>query len=277
MAVETIPAVLPLNCRVASLVVLGDSTAVGLGDPLPAGGWRGFGPLLAAALGAPGEVRYTNLSVIGARMADLRHWQLPDAVAARPDVVVILAGMNDTLRSDFDPVALLEDLDVTVTALRVGGAVVLTTRFHDHGRVFRLPGSLHRALRHRIGQLNDATDQVVARCGALCLDLHLVPGACDPAAWSVDRLHPSELGHRMLASGFADLLAGVGIAVPHPVDLTCSGGRRLTAAHHVGWLACQGVPWLVRRGRDLLPHAAGLVLRDLFGRSATVPSRCGRP
>jgi len=274
--VETIPAVLPLGRRVASLAVLGDSTAVGLGDPLPAGGWRGFGPLLAAALGAPGEVRYTNLSVIGARMADLRRWQLPGAVAARPDVVVILAGMNDTLRSDFDPVALCNDLDATVTALQAGGAVVLTTRFHDHGRVFRLPGPLHRALHHRIGQLNGATDQVVARRGVLCLDLHLVPGACDPGAWSVDRLHPSEGGHRILASGFADLLAGAGIAVPHPVDLTCSGGRQLTAAHHVGWLVCHGVPWLARRGRDLLPHAAGLVLRDLFGRPTAVPSRCGR-
>lgn len=272
---ETFP-VRPVRCRVVSLAVLGDSTAVGLGDPLPAGGWRGFGPLLAAALGAPGEVHYTNLSVIGARMADLRHRQLPGAVAARPNVVVILAGMNDTLRSDFDPVALRNDLDATVTALQASGAVVLTTRFHDHGRVFRLPGPLRRALHHRIEQLNDATDQVVARRGALCLDLHLVPGACDLAAWSVDRLHPSELGHRMLASGFADLLAGVGIAVPHPVDLTCSGGRQLTVAHHIGWLVCRGVPWLVRRGRDLLPHAAGLVLQDLFGPPAAVPSRCGR-
>lgn len=271
-----IPVVLPLGRRVVSLAVLGDSTAVGVGDPLPAGGWRGFGPLLAAALGAPGGVHYTNLSVIGARMADLRHRQLPGAVAARPDVVVILAGMNDTLRSDFDPVALCDDLDVTVTALQASGAVVLTTRFHDHGGVFGLPGPLRRALHHRIGQLNDATDQVVARRGALFLDLRLMPGVCDSAAWSVDRLHPSELGHRMLAAGFAGLLAGAGVAVPHPVGLTCSGGRQLTAIHHVGWLVCHGVPWLARRGRDLLPHAAGLVLRDLFGRPAAVPSRCGR-
>jgi lysophospholipase L1-like esterase len=273
-AVPVLPS--PLCRRAESLAVLGDSTAVGVGDPLPAGGWRGFGPLLAAALGAPGEVHYTNLSVIGARMADLRHRQLPGAVALRPDVAVILAGMNDTLRSDFDPVALRDDLDVTVTALQASGAVVLTIRYHDHGRVFRLPGPLRRALQHRVGQLNDATDQVVARRGALCLDLHLMPGAYDTATWSVDRLHPSECGHRMLASGFAGLLAGAGIAVPYPVDLTCSDGRQLTAAHHAAWLVCHGVPWLVRRGRDLLPHAAGLVLRDLFGRSAAVPSRCGR-
>ena len=74
MIVEKLPAVdvLPVGRRVASLAILGDSTAVGLGDPMPAGGWRGFGPLLMAALGAPGEVRYRNLSVMGARMADLR-------------------------------------------------------------------------------------------------------------------------------------------------------------------------------------------------------------
>lgn len=256
--------------------MLGDSTAVGLGDPLPVGGWRGFGPLLVAALGAPGEVRYRNLSVVGARMVDLRRRQLPGAVVARPDVVVIMAGMNDTLRSDFDPVALGEDLDVMVTALRARGAEVLVTRFHDHCRVFRLPGPLRRALRHRIGQLNGVIDQVVARRGALCLDVELIPGACDLAAWSVDRLHPSELGHRMLACGFAGLLAGAGVAVPHPVELACSGGRRLSAAHHAGWLICHGVPWLARRGRDLIPHAAGVVLRELWSRPSAVPSRGGR-
>ena len=275
METLAVPA-LPTGRGVASLAVLGDSVAVGLGDPLPDGGWRGFGPLLAAALGAAGEVRYTNLSFTGARMGGLRHRQLPGALAARPDVAVILAGMNDTLRSDFDPVALREDLDVTVTALQASGAVVLTTRFHEHGRVFRLPGPLRRVLHHRVGQVNDATEQVVARRGALCLDLHLIPGAYDPAAWSVDRLHPSERGHRMLAGGFADLLAGAGIAVPHPVELTCSGGRQLTAAHHVAWLVCYGVPWLARRGRDLVPHTAALVLRDLLGRPAAVPSRCVR-
>ena len=113
-----------------------------MGDPLSTGGWRGFGPLLAAALGAPGEVRYTNLSAIGARMADLRHHQLPGALAARPDVAVIVAGMNDTLRSDFNGDVLRHDLDITVTALQSSGAMVLVTRYHQHG-----PDRLRKFLR----------------------------------------------------------------------------------------------------------------------------------
>lgn len=268
MIVEKLPAVsvLPVGRRVASLAILGDSTAVGLGDPLPAGGWRGFGPLLMAALGTPGEVRYRNLSVLGARMADLRRRQLPGALAAQPDVAVIVAGMNDTLRSDFDPVAMRQDLDVTVAALQATGTVVLTIRYHDHGQVFWLPGPLRRALCHRVEQLNGAIDQVVAQRGALCLDLHVMPGAYDSAAWSVDRLHPSELGHRLLACGFAELLTGAGIAVPYPVELVCGGGRQLTTADHIGWLVFRGTPWLVRRGRDLIPHAAAVVAQDLFGR-----------
>jgi lysophospholipase L1-like esterase len=275
---SVLPAIplIPIGRPVASLAVLGDSTAVGLGDRLSSGGWRGFGPLLATALGAPDEVEYLNLSAIGARMADLRHRQLPRALAMRPDVAVILAGMNDTLRSDFDSGEIGENLDATVAALQASGTVVLITRYHEHGRVFRLPGPLRRALHHRIDQLNHAADRVVARRGALCLDLHLMPGTYDNATWSVDRLHPSELGHRMLASGYADQLSRAGIAVPHPVGRTCSGGQELTAAHHVAWLVCRGLPWLVRRSRDLVPHAAGLVLRDLLGRPAAVPSRCVR-
>jgi lysophospholipase L1-like esterase len=269
--------VLPGGHRATSLVVLGDSTAVGLGDPLPGGGWRGFGPLLAGALGPPGEVRYANVAYNGARMAGLRQRQLPSALQVRPDVAVILAGMNDTLRPDFDPAAVRADLEATVTALQDAGTVVLTICFHEHARVFRLPGPLRRALHQRVAQLNEVTRQVVDRRGALCLDLHLMAGVYDIAAWSVDRLHPSERGHRMLAEGFAALLEGAGIAVPHPVDLACSGGRQVTAAHHVAWLVLQGLPWLGRRGREFLPYAATLILRDLLGRPPGHPSQSAVP
>jgi GDSL-like Lipase/Acylhydrolase family len=240
-----------------NLVVLGDSTAVGLGDLLPGGRWRGVGPLLADALGA----RLTNLSFTGARTACVRHVQLPQALRADPDVAVVIVGMNDTLRSDFDPARLRADLDATVCSLGASGAVVLLVRYHDHGRVFRLPGALHRALRERIERLNLVIDSVVDRHGTGCLDLDRLPGAYEVASWSVDRLHPSELGHRMLAAGFADLLAARGCLIPRPVSLVCSGGARPGAAAHVAWLVFKGIPWLWRRGRDLVPYAATVLLR----------------
>lgn len=247
---------------VRGLVVLGDSTPVGIGDPLPGGGWRGFGPLLLDALGPRDQVRYANLSFPGARMADVRNRQLTTAVHLHPEVAVLLVGMNDTLRSDFDIERLGADYDTVVGSLRAAGATVLTVRFHDHSRVFWLPGPLRRALRLRIEQLNELTDAVVRRHGIGCLDLHTLPGGYDRTAWSVDRLHPSELGHRLLAAGFGELISGAGFDVPRPVSLTLSGGREITLAHHLLWLVFKGLPWLWCRGRDLVPYAASLMLRE---------------
>nr|WP_245900862.1 SGNH/GDSL hydrolase family protein [Prauserella shujinwangii] len=242
------------------LAVLGDSTAVGLGDPLPDGRWRGVGPLVAGALGIAPD-GYLNCSFTGARMRCVRTEQLPAALAHRADAAVVIAGMNDTLRSDFDPAAVAADLGHVVTELAAAGTLTVTVRFHDHGRVFRLPGPLRRALRTRIDALNAAVDTVVARHGVPCLDLGAVPGAYELRAWSVDRLHPSELGHRMLARGVTALLADAGYRVPAPVSLSCSGGAAATTADHVAWLVSKGVPWLYRRGRDLVPYAAGIMLR----------------
>ncbi len=255
---EQIPPTEAMPRRVRRLAVLGDSTAVGLGDPVPGRGWRGVGPFVAQALAVAPE-GYLNTSFTGARLRCVRYEQLPAAAAHRPDVAVVIAGMNDTLRSDFDAASVAADLDHVVTTLSAVGAVVVPVRFHDHGRVFRLPGPLHRALKSRIDELNAAVDGVVRRHGVPCLDLGAVPGAYDLSAWSVDRLHPSELGHRLLARGLTELLAGAGIAVPEPVSLVCSGGVRPRTIDHVGWLVVKGVPWLWRRGRDLLPYAAGIM------------------
>jgi lysophospholipase L1-like esterase len=251
--------------RVEVLATLGDSTSVGLGDPLPGGGWRGFPVLLRDALDASVLV---NPSFTGARMAHVRHQQLPDVLAARPDAAVLFVGMNDTLRSDFDPATLRVDCATTVAELRAAGAHVLMLRYHDHTRVFRLPAPLRRALRRRIEALNAVTDAVAAtdRAGVGVLDLDRLPGGYERAAWAVDRLHPSERGHRMLAAGFATLLADAGFRVPNPVSLECAGGREVTALHRAAWLVVKGVPWLVRRGRDLGPVIVQGLVSELVAR-----------
>ncbi|MFD2494386.1 SGNH/GDSL hydrolase family protein [Amycolatopsis jiangsuensis] len=252
--------------RAVRLVVLGDSTAVGLGDPLPRrGGWRGVGPFVADALGV-GDDGYLNPSFAGARMRCVRTEQLPRALAHRPDVALLVVGMNDTLRPDFDADRVAADLTEVVRALAAAGTTVLPVRFHDHSKVFRLPPALKRALSARVAELNGAIDRVVETEDIACLDLDALPGAYDLTAWSVDRLHPSELGHRMLALGFTSLLTEAGFAVPRPVSLTCSGGVEPSAAGHLGWLVAKGVPWLWRRGREFLPYAAVIMWRSFRGR-----------
>ena len=249
------------------LVVLGDSTAVGLGDPLPnRGGWRGVGPLVAEALGVEPD-GYLNPSFTGARMGCVLTKQLPAAVAHRPDVALVVAGMNDTLRPDFSAERIAADLTEVIRALAAVGTTVVPVRYHDHGKVFRLPGSLRRALSERVAELNAAIDGVVEREGVPCLDLELLPGAYDLTAWSVDRLHPSELGHRMLATAFAGELELAGYAIETPVSLECAGGAAIAAWQHVAWLVLKGIPWLWRRGSDLVPYAFTVLFRTAVGDS----------
>lgn len=246
---------------VNALAVLGDSISVGVGDPALGGGWRGFPPLLAEALGA---ARLVNVAVNGARVGGVRHDQLPVALRARPDAAVVVVGMNDTLRSDFDTATLRADLDAVVGSLVAAGALVTTIRYHDHGRVFRLPGPLRRVLAERIGALNASVDAVAARHGIGVVDLDLLPGAYERTAWSVDRLHPSELGHRMLARAFAQRLAEAGAAVADEVSLDCAGGATPRRLDHIAWLIVKGIPWLWRRSHDLLPYAIVTMVKALL-------------
>jgi lysophospholipase L1-like esterase len=240
------------------LAVLGDSVGLGIGDPAVGGGWRGFGPIVAEALGG---ARLTNLSVSGSRVGGVLERQLPAALAARPDVAILVVGMNDTMRSDFDPARLRADLDHVVGALVAIGSTVITAKYHEHHRVFRLPGPIRRALANRIAALNEILDAVGRRHGATVIDIGSLPGIYDHAAWAVDRLHPSELGHRLFAKAIADQLAARGTTVHKEVSLQCAGGRTPGRLARWGWLVFKGVPWLVRRGRDLVPYALSTFLR----------------
>src|SRR5262249_54931827 len=124
--------------EMTTFTALGDSITLGLGDPLPGGGWRGWASLLAEGLPA---ASFHNRATPGAQTVHVGSDQLPRALALRPDVASVVVGVNDTLRAGFDPVRIEAALAHVVGSLRDAGAVVLTMRLPDPGRMLRLPDS----------------------------------------------------------------------------------------------------------------------------------------
>lgn len=249
------------DTRQLTFVALGDSTTAGLGDPLPGGGWRGWAVHLAEVLGA---VRLSNLAVSGATVAAVRENQLPAALALRPAIASVLVGVNDTLRSGFEPAVIADHLDHTVGRLTDNGATVLTARMPDPGRMFGLPGVLRRPLSRRVGLLNDATDRIAARYGTVHLDIAAHPSTYDRLMWSVDRLHPSERGHRTVARNFAELLANSGWTLSDMPSVEPGGGADTTAWDHFWWLATEGTRWVARRCTDMAPYLVSLAAREVL-------------
>lgn len=241
-------------------VALGDSSTTGVGDPTPDGGWRGWARLLAESLPT---MEFHNLARSGARTGDVVTEQLPLACAYRPELAAVLVGVNDTLRPEFDLAAIGAGLDRTVGMLRAAGAAVLTGCLPDPGAMLRLPAALARPLARRIRAVNAVTHAVAARHACLRLHLHIpqLPGAYDRRMWSIDRLHPGERGHRLLAGGYYDLLAAAGMPVARRPDPEPSNPPP-TTSEQLRWMATKGTRWVYDRSRDLLPYLARMAVAE---------------
>jgi lysophospholipase L1-like esterase len=254
-------------------VTLGDSITLGIGDPVRTPGppgdadapgrsgrrsWRGWAALLAEGLPDP---ELHNLAGNGARIADVERDQLPRALQLRPDVASVVAGVNDTLRPNFDPVQIAAALAHTVGALRAADAIVLTMRLPDPGRMLGVPGVLARPLARRAHEINLVMDGVAERFGTLHFDAAGDAEAYSPGMWAADRLHPSERGHRLIARRFHALLAAAGHQVGAPPDPEPSNpppSRR----DELAWLATKGTAWVLRRSTDLVPSLLAMAVRE---------------
>ena len=111
-------------------VALGDSAAQGVGASSPDKGYVG---LLAERLrGSTGRpVQVVNLSVSGARVADVVEQQLPQLAGMEPDLVTVAIGGNDVRRYETDRFA--ADVDRLVAGLPPG-TYVADVPYFMHGR-----------------------------------------------------------------------------------------------------------------------------------------------
>lgn len=229
-------------------VALGDSQTEGLGDGDDETGLRGWADRLAEHLAAlnPG-LTYANLAIRGRHAHEIRAEQLEPALALRPDVATVVAGMNDLLRPKFDPDAVAADIDAMFAALTTAGAKVATVTFPDLGRIVPLA----RPLRARVLELNERIRQAARSHGVAVLEAFEHPVTCDPRLWSSDRLHASPLGHTRIAEGmaFALGLPGSSIAWADPLPAVPRANPLGVARAELAWLAGFFGPWIVRRLR----------------------------
>ena len=223
-----------------TFVALGDSITLGVGDPVRrltgSRAWRGWAALLAEGLHEP------RLHILASlRCADRRRRARPAARGAaaaaghrqrRRRGQRHAAGRTSTSRQVAAAAA------HTVGALRAAGAEVLTMRLPDPGRMLGLPGVAGpaagpadaRGERH-------AWTRLAERFGTLHYDAAGDAEVHDPRMWAVDRLHPSERGHRLIACRFHDLLAARRACRPGPGPIPSRPARR-----RPGWPSSGGWP-----------------------------------
>jgi len=260
-----------------TFAALGDSITLGIGDPVrdrrpgtdgrtETGGdagraWRGWAALLADGLIDPD---LHILASSGACASEIEREQLPRALRLRPDVASVIFGINDTLRPGFDPEQIEHSAAHTVGALRAAGAEVLTMRLPDAGRMLGLPSALARPLARRTQLVNGVLDAVSVRFGTLHFDAAATPETYDKQMWAVDRLHPNERGHRMIARSFHGLLATAGHQLAPAPDAEPANPPPTRLAEF-GWMATKGTAWVLRRSTDLVPYLIAMAVAELFG------------
>ncbi|MFE3443809.1 SGNH/GDSL hydrolase family protein [Nocardia sp. NPDC059180] len=228
-------------------VALGDSQTEGVGDGDDQVGVRGLADRLAERLVTINpDLRYANLAVRGKLAGQVRAEQLDAALALRPDLATVVAGVNDALRPGFDADEVAEHLDAMFAALTTQGTAVATLTFPDVARITPLA----RPISGRITALNDRIRASAERHGVVVADTARHPVVTDPRLWSTDRLHASSLGHQRIADALAHALELPG-ADDHwtaPLQPPLPARSPLTtAADELRWVATFLGPWLRRR------------------------------
>jgi lysophospholipase L1-like esterase len=228
-------------------VALGDSQTEGVGDGDDSKGLRGWADRLAAQLATHNpELRYANLAVRGLLAGQVRSAQLAPALALRPDLATVVAGVNDLLRPGFDVDETAGQLEAMYAALTAAGACVATVTFPDVARITPLA----RPISGRVMALNQRIRAAAQRYGVIVVETAQHDVVTDARLWSPDRLHASPLGHQRIADAFAEALhlPGSDESWTQPLPTRHVGARGLSvAATELRWAATFLGPWMVRR------------------------------
>lgn len=254
------------------LIVLGDSTAAGMGAD---NRYQTIGAILATGLAAimGRPVELTNEAVIGAESSDLPA-QLSKALARvdQPAIAVILIGANDVTHR-IDRSTAVRHLERTVRYLRTLDVPVVVGTCPDLGTVEPIPFPLNALLRRWSRELAAAQTVAVVEAGARSVSLADLLGpefeASPSVMFSVDRFHPSPAGYARVASALLPSVAAALGAWPggadHDTDPEPARGEGVgsidDAADRAVETAGAEVSAATVEGRELGPWGRWAVLR----------------
>ena len=266
-----------------SFVMLGDSTAAGLGvhkpDETPAA-------MLAAGLSAIAgrPVRLTNVARSGARSEALPG-QVDQALKAEPDLAVIMIGGND-VTNRVPPAESVRYLGEAVERLRAAGSQVVVGTCPDLGTVKPLMQPLRYIARRASRQLAAAQTIAVVERGGRSVSLGDLLGrefSADPRSmFSEDRYHPSARGYAAACAAVLPSLAAALGLEPDATDRLSEGILPVyLAAAEAAEVSGTEVSGTSVEGRDRGPRGrwATLLRRRQSGRPARerVPRPSARP
>lgn len=231
-----------------SVFGLGDSILEGIADVhsnAPVTPWTAH---LVEAFDAHGlPTRYANAARRSARLADGLHRQLPEALAFGPTLAAVWLGLNDVLPRAFEPDVVRSAFRAIVAELTDSGARILTATMPRPEGSLPIPGWPLRRISDRVETLNEIVEQAAGDFGTLHLDFGaVVASAGRDVALGVDGIHPSPIGHWLVADTYLRLIRAEG--GPAVAPTTPPADVPVTALRHLGWLATRGAPWAVRRG-----------------------------
>jgi lysophospholipase L1-like esterase len=238
------------------IIALGDSSVFGVGDhgdaiPSVGAGWAGR---LAHDLTAG---NFINVAKNGARARHITKHQLSAAHAFRPDLALVCIGTNDVLRGDFSPEEIKNSLITVIETLSENNAVIILLGLPDPISTAPGPLALRKILSARVTLINEIYIELSERENVILVPTWDSKIAHERRMWHVDRMHPSAIGHQLIAD-----LVRRKLALPRRSAKKLSTSINMSKKFELYWLITNGAKWFAKRSIDLVPALIWLMVSE---------------
>lgn len=238
------------------IIALGDSSVFGVGDhgdaiPSVGAGWAGR---LAHDLTAG---NFINVAKNGARARHITKHQLSAAHAFRPDLALVCIGTNDVLRGDFSPEEIKDSLVTVIETLSENNSVIILLGLPDPISTAPGPLALRKILSARVTLINEIYIELSERENVILVPTWDSKIAHERRMWHVDRMHPSAIGHQLIAD-----LVRRKLALPSRSAKKLSTSINMSKKFELYWLITNGAKWFAKRSVDLVPALIWLMVSE---------------